>query len=69
MTLDDIGLTFIQNAGYNELAEANNIILLYPQIVKSLVLPTNPMGCWDWWGYTDYLLPAASTRYATKDGT
>lgn len=50
-TLDDIQESFIRNAGYNAWAEANRIIILYPQAVKSYV-PNNPNGCWDWWGYT-----------------
>ena len=38
--------------GLNEIAEANNIIVLYPQVSKSTLLPENPEGCFDWWGYT-----------------
>jgi poly(3-hydroxybutyrate) depolymerase len=37
--------------GYNPWADTNKIILLYPQ-VEPTTLPTNPEGCWDWWGYT-----------------
>jgi poly(3-hydroxybutyrate) depolymerase len=58
-TLDD---EFAMNAGYNEVGELNNIIILYPQTVNTLI---NPMGCWDWWGYTDTLSDFA---YATKRG-
>lgn len=36
--------------GYNEWADANGIILLYPQVEPTN--PTNPEGCWDWWGYS-----------------
>jgi hypothetical protein len=32
------------------------------QIIKSLLFPTNPEGCWDWWGYNDI-------NYANKEGT
>jgi poly(3-hydroxybutyrate) depolymerase len=46
------GMAFVQNAGYNNWAESNNIIVLYPQTTNSLFLPSNPNGCWDWWGYT-----------------
>jgi len=28
--------------------------------------PTNPNGCWDWWGYTGGLLD--KTSYVTKEG-
>ncbi|MBR7827837.1 poly(3-hydroxybutyrate) depolymerase [Actinospica sp. MGRD01-02] len=31
-------------------ADTNNLVILYPQAVAS-VLPVNPEGCWDWWGY------------------
>ena len=40
---------FYTNAGYNNWADNNNILVLYPQVNKS---PSNPEGCWDWWGYT-----------------
>ncbi len=40
---------FARMAGFNEWAESNRIIVLYPQVNKSLM---NPQGCWDWWGYT-----------------
>ena len=41
--------------GYNQWADSNGIVILYPQVDAS---PVNPMGCWDWWGYTgfDFLL-------------
>ncbi len=41
---------FAVQAGFNEWAESNHLIVAYPQIEKSLF---NPKGCWDWWGYTD----------------
>ena len=41
---------FAQQAGFNEWAETNGIVVVYPQIEKSMF---NPKGCWDWWGYTD----------------
>ena len=44
-----MGDVFAKHAGYNGVAEKNNIIVLYPQVVST---PTNPTGCWDWWGYT-----------------
>ena len=54
-----VGDTFAVNAGYLEVAELNNIIVVIPQAQRSLVFPTNPMGCWDWWGYS-------SLFYATR---
>ncbi len=46
--------TYMTHAGYNEWAETNNIVILYP--VASFAVG-NPLACWDWWGYTgnDYL--------------
>jgi len=52
---------FAADAGYNEWAESNGLIVLYPQVDSSKIAPMNPMGCWDWWGYTD-------ENYATKGG-
>ena len=40
---------FARTAGFNEWAESNRIVVLYPQVNKSMM---NPQGCWDWWGYT-----------------
>jgi len=40
---------YARNAGYNEVGELNNIIILYPQ---AIAYGTNGNGCWDWWGYT-----------------
>ncbi len=47
-TLEDIQDLFYTKTGYNEWAEANNIIVVYPQAKKSTVFPLNPNGCWDW---------------------
>ena len=44
-----IGERFAMAAGFNEWAEGNGIVVLYPQVNASLL---NPQGCWDWWGYT-----------------
>ena len=56
-----VGRAFVKNAGYNGWAEANDIVILYPQAARSLMMPLNPQGCWDWWGYT-------GSGYATRDG-
>ncbi len=47
-----IGNLFYTTTGYNELADANNIIVLYPQVQASNLVPFNPKGCWDFWGYS-----------------
>lgn len=48
-----IGQVFVNNAGYNQVADLNNFIVLYPQALSSGYVGANPNGCWDWWGYTD----------------
>jgi len=61
MTTEQEGNFVYTHTGLNEWAESNNIIVLYPQIAPSAIIPYNPLGCWDWWGYT-------SIAYATKIG-
>jgi len=56
-----VGTDFIQQSGYLPWAEANGIVLAFPQVEKSLVAPLNPHGCWDWWGYT-------GDDYANRNG-
>jgi hypothetical protein len=52
------GTTFVRNAGYNKWADSNGFLVLYPQ---ATAMPSNPQGCWDWWGYDD-------PNYALKSG-
>jgi hypothetical protein len=47
----DVGDYVYSKLGYNEWADTNNIIVLYPQ-VDPTAFSANPQGCWDWWGYT-----------------
>ncbi|CAF3394189.1 unnamed protein product [Rotaria sp. Silwood1] len=54
-----IGDTFITKTGYLEVAELNNLIVLFPQVTPTATIPMNPMGCWDWWG-------ANTPNYAIK---
>ncbi|MCP4379638.1 MAG: hypothetical protein GY794_26155, partial [bacterium] len=58
---EEIGDAFYRHAGYNEWADANRIIVLYPQTVATIGQPFNPKGCWDWWGYN-------GPEYAAKGG-
>ena len=63
---DAIGDRYIRHAGYNEWADTNGLIILYPQTIAGNPLtdfgtPLNPFGCWDWWGYTNF-------NYAVKAG-
>jgi len=50
--MSTIGQVFVQNAGYLQWAEPNNIIVLFPQAAASL-FHENPEACFDWWGYVD----------------
>jgi Esterase PHB depolymerase len=61
----NIGEDFVRHAGYNEWADTNHIIVLYPQ-TQALGL-TNPQACWDWWGYLD-ANPTQSPTYLLKSG-
>lgn len=58
MNPDYIQDQFAKNAGYNTWAEANNIVVLYPQSAKS---NGNPYACWDWFGFT-------GENFVTKSG-
>ncbi len=53
-----VGKNFVKNAGYNDWAESNNVVVLYPSMMPSMM---NPMSCWDWFGYT-------GSNYATLEG-
>jgi poly(3-hydroxybutyrate) depolymerase len=53
---------FARDAGYNRWADANRMIVLYPQVIaRTSWALYNPRGCWDWWGYT-------GPEYHTKAG-
>jgi len=56
-----VGEQFVREAGYNRWADANRIIVVYPQTIPrsgwgwhgaGFSFVYNPRGCWDWWGYT-----------------
>jgi poly(3-hydroxybutyrate) depolymerase len=47
------GDRYITTTGYNEKADPNDIVVLYPQVEGvDDGLTQNPEGCWDWWGYS-----------------
>ncbi len=54
-----VGDAFYKHAGYNEWADTNNIVMIYPQTSQSSI--GNPNGCWDWWAYDD-------SNYSIKSG-
>ena len=56
-----VGEKFVRDAGYNRWADANRLIVLYPQAIARYWPVFNPRACWDWWGYT-------SADYATREG-
>ena len=54
---DEIGDAFYSGAGYNEVADTNTIVVLYPQTTAwsggwFSGKRKNPHACWDWWGYS-----------------
>ncbi len=51
-----VGQAYPRGTGYNRWADANRIVVLYPQTGPDAV-----NGCWDWWGYD-------SAHYADKAG-
>jgi len=65
---ESIGDQYYTTTGYNEMADANQLIVLYPQASKSITMPVNPKGCWDFWGYSSYnqLAPDFYTREAPQ---
>ena len=56
-----VGDAVARGAGFNEWADTRRLLVLYPQVKSSKFSPMNPLGCFDWWGYT-------SAGYATRNG-
>jgi len=54
-----VGDKYYKHAGYNEWADTNHIVVLYPQTIATT--GSNPNGCFDWWGYD-------SADYAKQSG-
>jgi len=60
-----IGRTWVDEAGINEWADTNHLVVLYPDTIPSIKPgPTNPEGCFDWWGYAN----GGDPNYALKSG-
>ena len=65
---------FVDSAGVNEWADANRMVVLYPQAMPTNLPVVNPMGCWDWWGYNDipqlatFMIPNPVGTFATAEG-
>jgi hypothetical protein len=75
---DAIGDQFYKKAGYNQVADTNDIIILYPQTIArfgwnwrifwTLGYVWNLNACWDWWGYdnADYYKKRGTQITAVK---
>jgi hypothetical protein len=71
---EKLGDVFYAKIGLNEWADANRIVVLYPQAHATTTseLPSslwltglqalNPAGCWNWWGY------GGDSQFLTKKG-
>ena len=60
-----IGNRWVNEAGINEWADTNRLVVVYPDTVPSNAPnPTNPKACFDWWGYSNQDDP----NYALKSG-
>nr|MDQ2732881.1 hypothetical protein [Armatimonadota bacterium] len=57
-----VGMSFILDAGIDQWADTNRLIVLYPQTIASSLTGGNPQGCWNWWGYL------GDQNYATRNG-
>ena len=53
-----IGDAFTKETGFANWADANRLIVLFPQVTTGTL---NPQACWDWWGYT-------GREYLTRKG-
>jgi poly(3-hydroxybutyrate) depolymerase len=65
------GDRYFTSTGYNEMADTNHIVVLYPQAEGIDDGNTqNPEGCWDWWGYssTDAAHPDYYSKQAIQIG-
>lgn len=58
---DYAGTYYVEHTGLNQWAEANDIIIIYPQTAKNGPSEIDEKGCWDVWGYT-------GENFATKNG-
>jgi hypothetical protein len=60
-----IGNRWVIEAGINEWADTNKLVVVYPDTsASSAPGPTNPNACFDWWGYSNQYDP----NYALKSG-
>jgi poly(3-hydroxybutyrate) depolymerase len=57
---ENVGESFVRDAGFNRWADLYQLVVVYPQ-TRSSYVPLNPKACWDWWGYS-------GTNYDTREG-
>jgi len=58
-----VSKAFYEDIGYNDYAESNDLIILYPQTTTN---PWNTNGCWDWTG--EFSSFEGDPLMDTKDG-
>jgi hypothetical protein len=58
---DEVDDKFVRHAGYNQWADVNNIIVLYPQTTSTF--GRNPKACWNWFDFN-----GDEPDYANKSG-
>ena len=51
-----IGSEFVETAGFMEVADSNDMIILFPSTIARAFIPgpvpgANPGGCFNWFGY------------------
>jgi len=58
-----LGTGFIRHSGLLDVAEANNIVMVFPQIIP--IEGTNEYGCWN---FNGYLGDRDNNQFASKSG-
>lgn len=59
--VDEVDDRFVRHAGYNQWADTNNIIVLYPQTTSTFL--RNPRACWNWFDFN-----RDDPDYASRNG-
>ncbi len=62
-----VGSKWVDEAGIDEWADTNDLVVLYPDTVAEpagSAVALNPNGCFDWWGYSN----GEDVNYALKTG-
>lgn len=63
--VSEVGDRWVRQAGINEWADTNRLVVVYPDtIASSAPGVTNPNACFDWWGYSN----PVDTNYTLKSG-